>query len=82
MNVSTKVPGVKAQHAIISDACRQTWGDFLAFEIAVERLRETYQELTAGWELGKGAQIHLAITLERPAHQERPQPECTGDAKG
>ena len=59
------IPGIKAQHAIISDACRNK-GDGQAFEEAVEILRIEYLQLTQKfWPQGKGAKFHLVLTVEQ-----------------
>ncbi len=58
------IPGVKARHAIISDACREK-GDAQAFEEAVEVLRIEYRHMVQKfWPKGDGAKFHLALSVE------------------
>lgn len=65
---STQLPGTAAQRCVITDACRSSRGDDGAIEEALSRLRKVYEQVTAGWQVGEGVQIHLALTVERPAN--------------
>ncbi len=59
-----KIPGIKAKHAIISDACREV-GDAEAFGDAMCILLKEYDRLVKGpWPRGKGAKFHLVLTVE------------------
>ncbi len=61
------VPGIMARHAIISDDCRVAHGDLRAFEIAVERLRESYLQSCGGFPISRGAKLHVMFSVERRA---------------
>ena len=61
----TIIPGIKAQHSIISDKCRSTHGNPGAFHEAVKRLEEIYYKTCEGWTIGKGAKINIVMTVER-----------------
>jgi hypothetical protein len=65
-NTYTEIPGTCARRAVITDACRTGRGDMEAFEEAVSRLRDEYRALCTGWPVGKQAQLHVALILERP----------------
>ena len=60
------IPGACACHAIISDECRSTHGDEGALQESVRRISDHYRRIVDGWCIGKGAKIHIAITVERP----------------
>lgn len=60
------LPGMIAEHAIISDTCRENRGDMGAFDEAVRRLREEYARCIEGWRGTPGVTFHLALTVERP----------------
>lgn len=68
MGHESKLPGIKARHAVISDLCRSGKGDEGAIDEALARLRETYLECVAGWarEGRAGVKYHVALTVERP----------------
>jgi len=53
---------ITAKHAIITPVCRLK-GDDMAFEEAVERLRQQYRQSVDGW--GDGANYHLKLEIER-----------------
>lgn len=61
-----EIPGLKARHAIIKDACRTSRGNEGAIDEALARLKEEYLSCVDGWEIGKGAQFHLVLTVEKP----------------
>ena len=63
---STTFLGLKAEHAIITDTCRANKGDMVAFNEAIERLRESYSILLKNWEKDVGVQYHLALIIQRP----------------
>ena len=60
----SKVPGLKAEHKIITPNCRKK-GDFVAFDEAVAALRYAYRTYLP---LGNNsnANIHLVLTIEHP----------------
>lgn len=66
MEKVSHIPGIKAVHATITDACRTNRGDDGALEEALRRVSEMYRQCVKGWTVGKGAQIHIALTVERP----------------
>jgi len=59
----SKLPGVKARHAIISDNCRQLHGTVKAFDIASEQLRESYLAITTKRD-DPGVKYHLVLTVQ------------------
>lgn len=72
MSHSSKVPGLKARHAIITPNCRTVSRPHLhpdpaeaAFEEAVGRLREEYRAICEGRD--DAFRIHLVLTLEPPS---------------
>ena len=65
----TTIPGIKAQHAIISDVCIETHGSDGAFAIAVDRLKKEYDRAVKGWR-GQGAKLHLVLVVQRPGHDD------------
>jgi hypothetical protein len=65
----SRIPGITTKHAVIRDGCRTGRGEMEAFNEAVARIREEYVALCRGWPVGKGAQFHLVLTLEKPAPQ-------------
>lgn len=62
--MESKVPGIKAAHAIISTACREGRGDVGAYDEAAARLRSEYEKLLKHWPREKGAKFHIALTVE------------------
>ena len=66
MKPSAIIPGVKSCHAMISDTCRETRGDREAFETAARMLQNEYAGLIQFWKKGRGAKIHLVLTVEYP----------------
>lgn len=73
--MATIVPGIKAQHAVISDTCRTGLGEYMAFEEAMRRLRHAYEQACNGWTIGKGAKIHVVLTVQRPDEPDNPPPK-------
>lgn len=59
----TTIPGIKAQHAIITPTCRMNRLD--PFSEAVRRLRREYDACQL--EANTGANFHLVLTVERPS---------------
>lgn len=58
---------VKAAHAVITENCRRVQGgDMEAYDEAARRLRIEYEKLAEFWTEGKGAQIHLELSVEYP----------------
>jgi len=65
--METKVPGIKAAHAVITENCRVVQGgDVEAFDEASRRLRGEYEQLLDAWPQGKGASFHLVLTVDYP----------------
>jgi len=64
--IPARVPGIMAQHCIVSDTCRTNRTDGGAFNEAMERLRQAYRDCCKGWPIGKEAKLHLVLTVERP----------------
>lgn len=69
----TDVPGMCAQHAIITQDCRKGRGDDGAFEEAVRRLRREYEHAVKGWG-DYPVNFHVVLTVERlPASGAAPE---------
>lgn len=66
LKVGMKLPGMTAIHAIITDDCRTGRGDEGAVDEALKRAREELKLCLGGWEHGRGAKFHVAVTVERP----------------
>ena len=60
----TTVPGINAQHAVITDECRKLHGDIGAFHRAVFELLKEYDATTRGRDDEKGVNYHLTLTVE------------------
>ena len=54
---------IVAQHAIITSTCRANHTDIGAFDEAVARLRQQYEQSVKGW--GDKANYHLKLEIER-----------------
>ena len=63
MDEST-IPGMKAQHAIITPACVAMRGREGAIDEALARARKELEACMAGWE-GHDCNFHVAVTVER-----------------
>ena len=59
-----KLPGMCAQHAIITPTCRQNKGDDAVIEETIERVRKALDQCLPGWPQD-GANFHVAVTVER-----------------
>ena len=68
-DLRTKIPGIKASHAIITDECRQNRHDIGAFFEASDRVRAEYTKLMHDWPIGKGAEFHLVLTVDYPRNK-------------
>lgn len=68
----TKIPGIKAQHAIITDNCRNIHGTDGAFVEAIERLKKNYDNCVEGWDEQKvkGVNYHLVLVIQRPGRDD------------
>ncbi len=62
---STKIPGLKVQHSIITPACRSGRGELGAWDEAVERAKRAYFDTRAA-RANETANVHLVVTVERP----------------
>lgn len=60
-----KIPGIKALHAVITDACRQGRGEEGAIDEALARLRDQYLGLAKFWSDKGGVQFHLVLTVDK-----------------
>ena len=61
-------PGIKAQHAIVTETCRKNHGDLGAFIEAKQRMERAYFDaLNARGE--DGAKYHLVLYVEPPARE-------------
>ncbi len=63
----TKIPGLCATHRIISDDCREAKGDETVRAEVRESVNHAVARALDGWEKGKGAKIHVVVTVERPS---------------
>lgn len=61
---TTVVPGMKAQHAIITEVCRLSRGHDGAFDEAVARLREEYDSLFREG-VPNPMEVHLVLSVVR-----------------
>lgn len=63
---TTKLPGMKAQHMIVSDNCRSAHGGLLeALDEAYRRMRETVERQYAkAWPSDRGDEFHLVLTAD------------------
>ena len=60
------IPGIQAQHAIISGNCMRTHGELGAFDEAAKILRKEYKAIIDGWgKQAKDLTFHLVLTMER-----------------
>ena len=62
----TRVRGLKALHAIITDACRQGRGNEGAIDEALRRIRQEYLACVAAWPLNRGVKFNVVLTVEAP----------------
>lgn len=64
-----KIPGQKAEHAIITPQCVVNRGQLGAIEEALRRIKLEFLGLAPIWE-GRGANFHVVLTVERQTEQE------------
>lgn len=64
--MSSVLPGIKARHMIVSDACREGKGDQEALDEALKLLGQEYSALLRCWPVGKNARFHFVLTVEYP----------------
>lgn len=63
----TEIPGSPSSHSIITPQCRVNRGDEGAWDEAVARARDVYDQIVDGWsEVGPQPTMHLVLTMERP----------------
>lgn len=69
----TKIPGLKAQHMIVTDNCRQAHGGLLAaLDEAYSRLRKTVvKDYLDAWPDGRADELHLVLTADLASHRAR-----------
>ena len=60
----TKIPGITAKHAIITDQCRANRGDIGAFQVAMEQLRREYDAITRIRTNEPGVNYRLVLVVE------------------
>lgn len=65
------VPGMAAEHLVITNNCRRLHGDTGAFDEAVRRARKHYDTICKGRGLEKGLEIHLVLVVQLPRHREK-----------
>lgn len=70
----TKIPGINAKHAIITDECRANRGDLGAFGEASHRLMVEFIELMNQRSDEKGVNYHLVLVVEDTKRKE-PEPD-------
>ena len=63
-NITSKVPGIKSRHAIVTPTCRENRGDTGAFYAAVDLLRAEY-EATLNFKVNENVKFHLVLTVDR-----------------
>ncbi len=63
------LPGTQAMHAWITDKCRLGRTDAGVIDEVVKRLCVELEATLEGWDCGKGAKIHIGMTVERPEDQ-------------
>lgn len=68
---TTTLPGLKAEHLVISAKCIETHGDLGALDIAFEKLKKQYLMLVDVWGEQEGFEIHLAATIMRPGRDDK-----------
>lgn len=61
-----EIPGIKAIHCVISDACRQNRTEAGAAMEAWNRLYSELHELFRIHEVGKDVKFHLVLSVEIP----------------
>ncbi len=62
----THIPGITAQHAVITPNCRRVQGgDGPAFEVAVNRLFEEYKTILELRSDRDQVDFHLVLTVEK-----------------
>lgn len=78
----TKIPGIKAKHAVITDECRVNRGDIGAFGEAQERLMVEYLELMRLRNAEKGVNYHLVLVVEDTKREKEKPVEDRPDEAG
>jgi hypothetical protein len=62
--IETRTPGIKAQEAVISPACRANRGVEGAIDEALRRIKEEYMKLQIP--VNENAKFHVVLTVDRP----------------
>ncbi len=62
--IETRVPGISAKHAVITDECRAIHGDGGAFNRAAIALLSEFNAVTQQRGDEKGINYHLVLTVE------------------
>ena len=58
------VPGITAQHAIITPTCRKNKGDQAVIEETLHRMRSELEQCLPNWPID-AAMFHAVISVER-----------------
>ena len=61
--MSKELPGMCAQHAIITPTCRTNKGDKAVIDETLDRMRRELERCLTGWPTD-GANFHVAVTVE------------------
>ena len=65
--METKIPGIKAEHVIVTDACREK-GNAVAFTEVIRLLTRKWDKMANDvngvWPPGKGVKFHFVLTVE------------------
>lgn len=64
--IESKIPGIKATHAVISPTCRANRTATGAFDEAVRRLRESYEGIVAA--RTDEYDCHIVLTVAKREH--------------
>lgn len=59
----SKIPGITAAQAAITDVCRANRGDDGAFDEAVSRLRQQYDDIVGHRRDESGVEYHLVLSV-------------------
>ena len=68
--MKSTIPGITAKHAIITPTCVANRTARGAWDEAVRRLREEFDNCQRGWAGREPPTYHLVLTVERPADTE------------
>ena len=63
------IPGMTASHQIIRRECRENHGTFEALEVALERIRDDYDQLVANG-VADETEFHVALIVQQDRHRQ------------